>query len=278
MDTQRLQRKIKELGKEWNNLGDILVELAKEKALETKIEERIRLEHKIDKLKAERQQIEEQLDKLEAKLDKVSSIPTETEEKQETVEKSKVAHEKQQETPEQAHTKQPSEGMPELPMIRLRSEPRRVSKGVAQEVFRAYKKGWWVSSTWKPMKYIKNHFEDLGETVIDYATGLMWQKSGSDRYLYYKDAPTYIELLNSRRFSGYDDWRLPTVEELMSLLEPKKQFNGLYINPIFDSIQRWCWSADLCGSSSVAWFVYFDLGNVGWSYLDYENYVRAVRS
>ena len=63
----------------------------------------------------------------------------------------------------------------------------------------------------------------------------------------------------------------------MSLLEPEKQSNGLYINPIFDDRQYCTWSADMLSSGS-AWGVRFHYGNVSWDYLDYYNYVRAVRS
>ncbi|MCP4400416.1 MAG: DUF1566 domain-containing protein [bacterium] len=130
----------------------------------------------------------------------------------------------------------------------------------------------------RPREYIENNFEDLGDVVIDHATGLMWQKSGSDTTVTYQKAQAYIEDLNRQRFAGYDTWRLPTIPELMSLIESEEHSNGLYLNPIFDDTQRWCWSADTCSSGS-AWHVSFRSGHVNWNDLfDNEGYVRGVRS
>ncbi len=108
--------------------------------------------------------------------------------------------------------------------------------------------------------------------VMDYATGLMWQKTGSTRRLTYKDAQGYIENLNHTWFGDYADWRMPTVKELISLLEPEKQSNGLYINPIFDAT-TWYWT-----SSGSTWCVHSGFGAVIWYRLDDAGSVRAVRS
>ncbi len=107
-------------------------------------------------------------------------------------------------------------------------------------------------------------------------TGLMWQKSGSDNYMKYDKAQSYIDGLNRDKFAGCNDWRLPTLEELASLLESRK-VDGLYIDPLFDRTQRWCWTADTRASEG-AWYVNFNYGDVYWYYLDYYGYVRAVRS
>ncbi len=118
----------------------------------------------------------------------------------------------------------------------------------------------------RPVEYIHNTYEDKGDVVIDQTTHLMWQKSGSKKYLTYKDALHYVNILNQQQFAGHDDWRLPTIPELMSLLEPTEKNGDLYIDPIFDVTQRWCWSADKRliegGSSSAAWGVYFYYGGV----------------
>lgn len=76
----------------------------------------------------------------------------------------------------------------------------------------------------------KNDYEVLGngKVVLDHASGLMWQQSGSDKQIYYIEVQSYIEVLNRQRFAGYTDWRLPTLEEAISLMEPKKYRWVLY--------------------------------------------------
>ena len=130
----------------------------------------------------------------------------------------------------------------------------------------------------RPQTYIDNEFENQGNLVIDHATELMWQKAGSKEKVTYETAQKYVTQLNQERFAGYDDWRMPTLPELLSLLEPEKQSNGLYIHPIFDAKQNWCWSVDKRSSRS-AWAVTFLYGNVTWYEIhpNKKGYVRAVR-
>lgn len=116
-----------------------------------------------------------------------------------------------------------------------------------------------------------------GKVVHDEAAGLTWQQSGSDDYMTYADAEKYIDDLNAREFAGYSDWRLPMLEDAMSLMEREKMNGNLYINPIFDSKQGSIWTVDK-SSAGVAWGVYFGYG--GCVDVDVSNYVfvRAVRS
>ena len=118
-----------------------------------------------------------------------------------------------------------------------------------------------------------------GKVVYDHATGLAWQQSGSDDEKPYEDAKSYIKALNRQSFAGYSDWRLPTLEEAMSLMEPSKKNGKLYIDSVFDKTQRWIWTSDLYDASS-AWVVGFSLGYCFYAsdiYDGYGNYVRAVR-
>ena len=65
-----------------------------------------------------------------------------------------------------------------------------------------------------------NVYRDKGDgTVSDLATGLAWQRGGSPKPLSLAEARAYVQTLNRQRFSGHDDWRLPTVAEAASILE-----------------------------------------------------------
>ena len=116
-----------------------------------------------------------------------------------------------------------------------------------------------------------------GKIILDTKTGLMWQQSGSGKRIRFSKLTAYIDSLNKVNFAGYKDWRLPTLEEAMSLLEQEKKNGDLYISQLFDKTQRYIWTSDIESASNV-WVVDFSYGYcydllVGLSY-----YVRAVRS
>ena len=119
-----------------------------------------------------------------------------------------------------------------------------------------------------------------GKIIYDHATGLMWQQSGSDDEKPYEDAKSYIKALNRQNFAGYRDWRLPTMEEAMSLMEPKRNRDMLYIDRVFDKKQDWIWTSDLDIASS-GWVVDFYAGGfIDGGFVIISNsvvYVRAVR-
>jgi len=84
--------------------------------------------------------------------------------------------------------------------------------------------------------------------VLDHATGLMWQRGGSHESIWFgvdQQGPSdYVKDLNQQKAAGYSDWRLPTVEELGSLLEPIGINEGKFIHTLFDPAQWECGTSD----------------------------------
>ncbi len=132
-----------------------------------------------------------------------------------------------------------------------------------------------------PFGDFENDFKDNKDgTVTDLMTGLIWQQSGSKKYMEYHKALKYIDTLNQKKFAGYNDWRLPTIEELASLIESMTMDGGLYIDPSFDKRQESCWSGDKSsfGSMWSANFVHGLLYTDTFIFINVDHYVRAVRS
>ncbi|MDM8523209.1 DUF1566 domain-containing protein [Desulfococcaceae bacterium HSG8] len=123
-----------------------------------------------------------------------------------------------------------------------------------------------------------SRFRDNGDgTVTDRKTGLMWDKSGGEEGAYRK-AGEYIGKLNRQGFAGYNDWRIPMLEELVSLVESKTVENRLKISPVFDGKLFKCWSSDVTYYSS-AWCISYSSGEISsYSRIAGFNRIHAVRS
>lgn len=138
----------------------------------------------------------------------------------------------------------------------------------------------------------EGRFTDNGDgTVTDHCTGLMWQKDtadvngdgqiphdGSDA-VPWCDALAYCENLS---YAGRDDWRLPNVRELQSIVDYGRKAPA--IDPVFGASWYVYWSSTSYGGS--AWGVLFRNGSVSFhdefvGFIDGNaspNYVRAVRN
>ncbi len=125
----------------------------------------------------------------------------------------------------------------------------------------------------RPKRYIINDFEYREDVVVDKTTGRTWQKAGSPYPLNWQQAHDYIASLNSNCFAGLNSWRLPTIDELLSLLdEPADQESGF-----FDGKRTWLWSCDLHGKTE-RWFINIDMGYAASQDMDCPNFVKAVSS
>jgi hypothetical protein len=118
------------------------------------------------------------------------------------------------------------------------------------------------------------------QVILDEAIELTWQRAGS-AYITYESSQKYIGKLNTEKFAGFNDWRLPTLEEAMSLMEPKTYDNNLHINPLFNTKQTSIWTSDKY--KATVWIVDFSLGSCYQEVIDLDeyyvgNFVRTVRS
>ncbi len=167
------------------------------------------------------------------------------------------------------------------PPVSLRSKPAEsLSEKAVKEMLQ--EKGFYDKRKNASGEGVQNQFEQIDKngavSILDHATGLTWQQSGSKDYMKFKSAQDYIDSLNAEKFGGFNDWRLPTLEEGMSLMAPKKGKNGLFIDEVFDATQRWIWTADKKTASSawVASFYFGSCDNYRFDF-DFSISVRAVR-
>ena len=125
-------------------------------------------------------------------------------------------------------------------------------------------------------------------TVTDTCTGLMWQKDTADvngsgaieidpfpgDRLSWQEGLKYCQSLD---LGGHDDWRLPNVRELQSLVDYGRALPC--IDPAFGALSLCYWSSstyvDIPGD---AWILNFFSGNVDYLGKTYSYFIRAVRN
>jgi hypothetical protein len=92
------------------------------------------------------------------------------------------------------------------------------------------------------------------------------------------DTMDFINALNTENYGGYSDWRMPTVKELLSIVDYGRY--GPSINTTyFQNVFSYRSSTTFADSSDKAWYVYFGYGSAEADSYKYEGmYVRAVRS
>ncbi len=110
------------------------------------------------------------------------------------------------------------------------------------------------------------------QTVFENATGLTWQRDVGD---YASDQTTAVAYCDSLTLDSYDDWRLPSRAELISIVDYSKYWPCLddHVFPRTADFDFWsavAYSAD----SDKAWYVDF---NDGSSYVANKTELKAVR-
>ena len=91
-----------------------------------------------------------------------------------------------------------------------------------------------------------------GEAVLDKETGLVWEKSPDTTQRFWSNAIYYT---NNKVVGGRKGWRMPTLEELASLVDPTQSIPALPNGHPFTNIQLWqYWSSttDVLSASFAA--------------------------
>lgn len=85
--------------------------------------------------------------------------------------------------------------------------------------------------------YGKNDFRDNRDgTITDRATGLMWSKGDSGRGMNWEEALAWVQQKNAEKHLGHNDWRLPNVKELQSIVDYTRSpdtTDSAAIDPLF---------------------------------------------
>ncbi len=121
--------------------------------------------------------------------------------------------------------------------------------------------------------------------VRDNVTGLIWANKKDDGSLHDKDKnypwhrveDRFIAQLNAESFGGCNNWRVPTVKELSSLVDADSPSPGPTIDTnYFQNVQdSEYWSSTPRRNSTMRWAVNFRNGHVSYIWESYYHYVFA---
>lgn len=133
-----------------------------------------------------------------------------------------------------------------------------------QDVSDIVKKWDFFDAELNPSGNFVNHLHDSGQkTIVDQRTGLMWQRGGLD-ITSSRTMTRNVEALNKNSYAGFENWRLPTLEEAMSLMEPQQNDKGIFLDSNFSREQPFIFVAAQRTPGGY-WFVDYKQGRVFWS-------------
>ncbi len=143
-------------------------------------------------------------------------------------------------------------------------------------------------ATTKQYDLFSSRFVDLGNgTLYDPQSKLIWSKKGNERGISWYDAESCLKRLNQMAYLGFRDWRMPTRNELRTLVNYAKGAGygsgdkaiAAFLNKEgFTNVQsEWYWTSTI-NASSNAWVINFQNGRIdSGDYLD-DRRVLPVRS
>lgn len=125
--------------------------------------------------------------------------------------------------------------------------------------------GWWVGTTHLNLKerFISKRIGS-DDVVIDLATGLTWAADFSKAGCNGGVGLPWVDARNWARdltFAGFDDWRLPNINELASIVDYSKGSPAIHDPPFADTLASYFFSSTTYKpSTTYAWCIYFNDG------------------
>ena len=128
------------------------------------------------------------------------------------------------------------------------------------------------------------------DTVLDERTGLIWDRcslgqagkdceQGQAEKFTWQDALKASTKANQERYKGYDDWRVPNVKELLSIVDIARYCPSVEVSAFPKTACYWYWSSTPRATDpSKVWDIGFDDGHIGFGLEDLEGHVRLVRN
>lgn len=111
-------------------------------------------------------------------------------------------------------------------------------KGYDLQMPGGLEKGFFVQCVRGNPKYGQNDFQDNRDgTITDQATGLIWSKVDSGKGMNWQEALAWVQVKNAANYLGHNDWRMPSVKELQSIVDYSRSPDTTQspaIDPIFD--------------------------------------------
>lgn len=116
------------------------------------------------------------------------------------------------------------------------------------------------------IEWPKPRFDANGDTVTDILSGLTWTRNASysNVFINWKDAGYMVQQMNTKRDFGFNDWRIPHIRELESLIDLEMHSPALPADHPFKNNEDFYWS----GTTSIyesryAWALYMKDGAIG---------------
>ncbi len=122
--------------------------------------------------------------------------------------------------------------------------------------------------------FAKERYIIKNDYVIDNLTGLIWQRYSSPESNW-NEAKEYCK---KSRTGGFSDWRLPSIDELMTIVDKRRYAPSIYLKAFPDTKSDYYWTRTTNKKQpNKAWLVFFYYGYDYYYYKNNVGYSRCVR-